>query len=73
MSGVYAFTWIMSALAATAMLSRFNKAGVGALLGVLLGPLGVAIAFTMRDSRISKESAGYHAALVGAIQKANRK
>ena len=32
------------------MLSRFGKAGVGCLLGGLLGPIGLIIAWTMRDS-----------------------
>ena len=31
------------------MLSRYNKAGIGCLLGGLLGPIGLIIAWTMRD------------------------
>jgi DNA-directed RNA polymerase subunit RPC12/RpoP len=42
--------WILCGVAGGAMLSRFNKAGTGFLLGLLLGPIGLIIAWTMRDS-----------------------
>ncbi len=42
--------WILCGIAGAAMLSRFGKAGTGCLLGGLLGPIGLIIAWTMRDS-----------------------
>ena len=40
------------------MLSRYNKAGSGCLLGGLLGPIGLIIAWTMRDSaKLDRETA----------------
>ena len=42
--------WILCGVAGGAMLSRYNKAGTGFLLGILLGPIGLIIAWTMRDS-----------------------
>ncbi|MBI4684176.1 MAG: hypothetical protein HY755_03140 [Nitrospirae bacterium] len=42
--------WILCAIAGGAMLSRYNKAGSGFLLGGLLGPIGLIIAWTMRDN-----------------------
>jgi hypothetical protein len=50
--------WILCGIAGAAMLSRFNKAGAGCLLGGLLGPIGLIIAWTMRDSaKMDRESA----------------
>lgn len=42
--------WILCGIAGAAMLSRYNKAGTGCLLGGFLGPIGLIIAWTMRDS-----------------------
>lgn len=42
--------WILCGVAGAAMLSRYDKAGTGCLLGGLLGPIGLIIAWTMRDS-----------------------
>lgn len=57
MGAVIAF-WILCGIAGAAMLSRFNKAGTGCLLGGLLGPIGLIIAWTMRDSaKMDREKA----------------
>lgn len=48
--GYWVLFWILCAIAGAAMLSRYNKAGSGFLLGGLLGPIGLIIAWTMRDS-----------------------
>ena len=48
--GIVIIFWILCAIAGAAMLSRFNKAGTGCLLGGLLGPIGLIIAWTMRDT-----------------------
>lgn len=42
--------WLLCGVASAAMLSRYNKAGTGFLLGFFLGPIGLIIAWTMRDS-----------------------
>src|SRR5213595_1698520 len=42
--------WILCGVAGGAMLSRYNKAGTGFLLGLLFGPIGLIIAWTMRDT-----------------------
>jgi hypothetical protein len=50
--------WFLCGIAGAAMLSRFNKAGSGFLLGGLLGPIGLIIAWTMRDNtKLDRESA----------------
>jgi len=41
--------WIICAIAGGMMLSRFDKSGTGFLLGGLFGPIGLIIAWTMRD------------------------
>jgi hypothetical protein len=45
------FFWILCGIAGAAILSRYDRTGVGCLLGGLLGPIGLLIAWTMRDSR----------------------
>ena len=42
-------------IAGAALLSRYEKAGTGFILGFLLGPIGLVIAWTMRDSQKHKE------------------
>ena len=41
--------WLLCGVASSAILSRYNKAGIGCVLGILLGPIGILIAWTMRD------------------------
>lgn len=49
---------VLCGIAGAAMLRRFNKAGTGCLLGGLLGPLGLIIAWTMRDNaKLDREKA----------------
>lgn len=47
--GTAVFIWILCGIAGAAMLSRFNKAGIGCLLGGILGPIGLLIAWAIRD------------------------
>jgi hypothetical protein len=42
--------WVLCGVAGAAMLSRYGKAGTGFLLGGLLGPIGLIITWTMRDT-----------------------
>lgn len=50
--------WVLCGIAGAAMLSRVDKAGTGCLLGGLLGPIGLIIAWTMRDSaKMDREKA----------------
>lgn len=48
--------WILFGVAGAIVLSRFNKAGTGCLLGGLLGPIGLIIAFVMRGNLRDAES-----------------
>jgi hypothetical protein len=48
--------WILCGIAGGAMLSRYNQAGTGCLLGFLLGPIGLVIAWTKRDDRKHTET-----------------
>ena len=61
--------WLLCGIAGGAMLSRYNKAGIGCLLGGLLGPIGLIIAWTMRDSAKIDES---RPTLITASQGAQR-
>ena len=54
--------WILCGIASAAALSRYNKAGIGCLLGTLLGPIGIIIALIMRsDARQNQEEASHAA------------
>lgn len=53
------------AVIAAAMLSSYNKAGTGFLLGLFLGPIGLWIAWTMRDDRKKAEAQKRHDELIG--------
>lgn len=44
----YVMLWVACAVVGAAMLSRYNAAGTGCLLGGLLGPIGLLIALVMR-------------------------
>ncbi len=56
--GTFIIFWILCGIAGAAMLSRFDKAGTGCLLGGFLGPIGLIIAWTMRDSaKMDREKA----------------
>jgi len=46
--------WFLFGIAGAALLSRFSKAGIGCLLGVL-GPIGCFIAFRMRRAALAVE------------------
>ena len=47
--------WLICGAAGAAILSRFEKGQTGFILGSLLGPIGLVIAWTMRDSQKHKE------------------
>ena len=40
--------WLLFGIAGAAVLSRANKAGIGCLLGIILGPIGLIIAWVVR-------------------------
>ncbi|MDA0921210.1 MAG: hypothetical protein O2945_19245 [Planctomycetota bacterium] len=52
--------WLLCGVASSAILSRYNKAGIGCLLGILLGPIGILIAWTMRDDGKQNEMQAMH-------------
>ena len=47
--------WLICGIAGAAILSRYHEEHIGCLPGFLLGPLGLVIAWTMRDSQKHKE------------------
>jgi hypothetical protein len=48
---------IFCSLVGGALLSRYNKAGTGLLLGFCLGPIGLIIVVVMRNGESQKEAA----------------
>ncbi len=46
--------WAFCGVAGSAILSNYNKAGIGFLLGFALGPIGLLIAWTIRSTRKPK-------------------
>ena len=52
--------WLLCAILGAAILSRYNKAGTGFLLGGLLGPFGVLFALVMRSGESKKEDQKRH-------------
>jgi hypothetical protein len=52
--------WILSAILGAAMLSRYNKAGSGFLLGFLLGPVGLLFALVIRSGAKADEERKRH-------------
>lgn len=54
------FIWGLFAVVGGALLSSYNKAGSGFLLGLFLGPIGVLIAAVMRSDEKRKEEQRRH-------------
>lgn len=52
--------WILCGILGAAMLSSYNKAGTGFLLGLLLGPLGLLFALVVRSNAKSEEEKKKH-------------
>lgn len=63
------FFWIISAIVGAAILSRYNKAGTGCLLGALLGPIGWIIAFVMRGNAATEEEKRRHAEQLAQMER----
>jgi len=61
------FLWLLSSILGAAILSRYNKAGTGFLLGALLGPLGLLFAVVMRSSSSKKEELQRHNEQINAL------
>jgi hypothetical protein len=49
------FIWLVSVILGGVVLSGSHKAGIGMLLGAILGPVGVLVAFVIRRSESKKE------------------
>ena len=66
--------WLLSGVLGAAFLSRSNRAGVGCLLGMLLGPIGVIIAWSMGDTAAKtdarKEAEGSEDRIARAVARA---
>ncbi len=52
--------WLLCAILGAVLLSRYDKAGTGLLLGALLGPIGVLFALVMRSNESKKEEQKQH-------------
>jgi|GEM_PF-6771439 len=59
--------WIASAIISAALLSRYNRAGTGLLLGGILGIIGLVIALVMRSDLGANERQKQHQAEMRAI------
>ena len=53
---VYIMLWGLFGWASAAALERSNQGGTGCLLGLLLGPLGLAIALVMRSNATARNA-----------------
>lgn len=60
--------WVLCAILGAAMLSNFNKAGTGLLLGFFLGPLGLLFALVVRSSAKSAEDKKEHEEQLAAMK-----
>lgn len=63
------FVWILFAILGAAMLSRYNRAGTGLLLGLLLGPFGLLFALVIRSGESKKEEQKRHEEQLQEIRK----
>lgn len=54
------FIWFLCSILGAAILSRYNKAGTGFLLGAILGPIGVLFTLVMRSGESKKEDQKRH-------------
>lgn len=64
---IFVFCLLCSILGA-ALLSRYNKAGTGLLLGLFLGPFGVLFALIIRSGESKKEEQRRHCEQINAIE-----
>lgn len=59
--------WLLCAIAAAALLSRYNKAGTGFLLGAFLGPFGLVFALIIRSGEAKKDEQKKHEEQLNAL------
>ncbi len=59
--------WLLCSILGAAILSRYNKAGTGFLLGLILGPLGLLLALVMRSGESKKEEQRRHDEQIKAL------
>ena len=52
--------WLLAPILGAAMLSRYNKAGTGCLLGLFLGPIGLLFALVIRSGESKREERERH-------------
>jgi len=60
--------WIASGVIGASLLGQYDRAGTGFLLGAILGPIGVIVAFVVRRSEQSKRRKCPHCAEVVLIE-----
>jgi hypothetical protein len=59
--------WLSFSILGAAILSRYNKAGTGFLLGLILGPLGLLFALIIRSGESKKEEQRRHEEQINAL------
>lgn len=59
--------WLLCGILGAAMLSGYNKAGTGFLLGLLLGPFGLLFALLIRSNAKSAEEKKKHEEQIEAM------
>lgn len=60
--------WFLCAILGAATLGRYNKAGIGFLLGLFLGPFGLLFALVMRSGENKKLEQMRHEEKINAIK-----
>ena len=67
---IIVITWLLCSILAAAMLSRYNKAGTGFLLGLFLGYFGLLFALVIRSGENKKLEQQRHEQQLAALRDA---
>jgi hypothetical protein len=60
--------WLLCSILGAAMLSRYNKAGTGFLLGLILGPLGLLFVLVIRSGENKRIEQARHEEQIQALK-----
>ena len=61
------FLWLLCPILGAAMLSRYNGAGTGFLLGLIFGPIGLIFALVIRSDKSKDEQNELHEEQIQAL------
>ena len=67
------WAWLLCPFLGAAILSRYNKAGIGFLLGLIFGPIGVLFTLVMRSNEGKKEEEKRHAEQMQTLESLKNK